>query len=83
MIEHEQEKYGWMFLFLVANIDATKETARFGIIEDRAVTYHSERRCTTVIYVAMREAVCNVRACRSTSADWKRRVDEDYKKRGK
>ena len=83
MIEHEQEKYGWEFLFLGANIDATKEAARFGITEDRAANYHADHEGTAVIYEAMSEAVCNVRACRPMSADWKRRVDEDYKKRGR
>ena len=83
MIEHEQEKYSWEFLFLGANIDAAKEAARFGITEDRAANYHADRQGTAVIYEAMSEAVCNVRACRPMSADWKHRVDEDYKKRGK
>ena len=83
MIEHEKEKYGWEFLFLGANIDAAKEAARFGITEDRAANYHADRQGTAVIYEAMSEAVCNVRACRPMSADWKHRIDEDYKKRGK
>ena len=83
MIEHEKEKYGWEFLFLGANIDAAKEAARFGITEECAANYHADHQGTSVIYEAMSEAVCNVRACRPMSADWKRRVDEDYKKRGK
>jgi len=83
MIEYEQDKYGWEFLFLGANIDAAKEAARFGITEDRTANYHADHQGTAVIYEAMSEAVCNVRACRPMSADWKRRVDEDYKKRGK
>ena len=83
MIEHEKETYGWEFLFLGANIDAAKEAARFGITEDRAANYHADHQGTAVIYEAMSEAVCNVRACRPMSADWKRRVDDDYKKRGK
>ena len=83
MITRQKEKYGWEFLFLGANIDAAKEAARFGITEDRAANYHADREGTAVIYEAMSEAVCNVRACRPMSADWKRRVDEDYKKRGK
>ena len=83
MIEHEKEKYGWEFLFLGANIDAAKEATRFGITEDCAANYHADREGTAVIYEAMSEAVCNVRACRPMNADWKRRVDEDYKKRGK
>ena len=83
MIQHEQEKYGWEFIFLGANIDATKEAARFGITEDRAVNYHADCQGTAVIYEAVSEAVCNVRASRPMSKDWRRRVDEDYQKRGK
>ena len=83
MIEHEKEKYGWEFIFLGANIDAAKEAARFGIDESRAANYHADSVGTTVIYEAMSEAVCNVRACRPMSADWKKNVDADYKKRGK
>ena len=83
MIEYEKEKHGWEFLFLGANIDAAKEAARFGITEDRAANYHADHQGTAVIYEAMNEAVRSVRACRPMSADWKRRVDEDYKKRGK
>ena len=83
MIERQKEKYGWEFLFLGANIDAAKEAARFGIDEDRAANYHADRQGTAVIYEAMSEAVCNVRACRPMSREWKRNIDEDYQKRGK
>ena len=83
MIQRKKEKYGWEFLFLGANIDAAKEAARFGIAKDCAANYHADRRGTAVIYEAMSEAVRNVRASRPMSADWKRRVDEDYRKRSK
>ena len=83
MIAHEKEKYGWEFIFLGANIDAAKEAARFGIDADCAADYHADRLGTAVIYEAMSEAVCNVRACRPMNADWKKNVDADYKKRGK
>ena len=83
MIQRQKEKYGWEFIFLGANIDAAKEAARFGISEDRAANYHADHKGTAVIYEAMSEAVCNVRACRPMSADWKKNVDADYKKRGK
>jgi hypothetical protein len=83
MIQRQKEKYGWEFVFLGANIDAAKEAARFGIDEDRAANYHADRKGTAVIYEAMNEAVCNVRANRPMNSAWKRDVDEDYKKRGK
>ena len=83
MIERQKEKYGWEFIFLGANIDAEKEAARFGISEDRVANYHADSTGTAVIYEAMSEAVCSVRACRPMNADWKKKVDADYKKRDK
>jgi uncharacterized protein YegL len=83
MIRRQQEKYGWEFIFLGANIDAAKEAARFGISEDRAANYHADSKGTAVVYEAVSEAVCSVRASKPMSADWKRKVDADYRKRGK
>jgi len=83
MIERQKAKHGWEFIFLGANIDAAKEAARFGIDEDRAVNYNADSEGTAVIYEAVSEAVCSVRACRPMTNNWRRRVDEDYKKRGK
>lgn len=81
MIERQKEKYGWEFLFLGANIDAAKEAARFGINADRAANYHADRQGTAVIYEAVSDAVCSVRASRPMSKAWKRSIDEDYMKR--
>ena len=81
MIERQQEKYGWEFIFLGANIDAAKEAARFGISGDRAVNYHADHKGTAVIYEAVNAAVGNVRACQPMTEMWRRDVDEDYKNR--
>ena len=83
MIQHEKEKYGWEFLFLGANIDAAAEAKRFGIDEDRAVTYKCDAEGTALNYDVISEAVCNVRACRPLDAGWKSRIDQDVKKRGR
>ena len=84
MSEHQREKYGWEFLFLGANIDAAREAARFGIRADRAANYHADHIGTEVIYEAVSEAVCQVRSCAAPlSADWKRKIDADYKGRSK
>ena len=82
MIERQKEKYGWEFIFLGANIDAAKEAARFGIGADHAANYHADTLGTAVIYEAVNEAVCCARSARPMTADWKRRVDEDFKNRG-
>ena len=83
MIERQKEKYGWEFLFLGANIDAAAEAKRFGISADRAVNYKCDEAGTALNYEVISEAVCSVRASRPLSADWKRRIDEDVRKRGK
>ena len=83
LIRHQQERYGWEFIFLGANIDATKEAARFGISADRAANYHADSRGTAVIYDAVSEAVSNVRSQRPMSAQWRKKVDADYQTRSK
>ena len=84
MIERQRETYGWEFLFLGANIDAAREAARFGIRADRAANYHADHIGTEVIYEAVSEAVCQVRSCAAPlAADWKRKIDADYKGRSK
>ena len=83
MILRQKEKYGWEFLFLGANIDAAKEAARFGISADCAADYKCDREGTALNYEVISEAVCSVRTARTVSADWKRRIDEDVKRRGR
>ena len=84
MIQRQKEKYGWEFIFLGANIDAAREAARFGIHADYAANYNADREGTAVVYETVTDAICHVRACSAPlSADWKRKVDEDYKKRVK
>ena len=84
MIERQKEKYGWEFLFLGANIDAAREAARFGINADYAADYHADSRGTNVIYETVSDAISHVRSCAAPlPTGWKRKVDQDYKKRGK
>jgi len=83
MIERQKEKYGWEFLFLGANIDAAAEAKRFGISADRAVNYKCDEKGTALNYEVISEAVCCMRACQPLSADWKKRIDEDVRKRGR
>lgn len=83
MTKRQKEKYGWEFLFLGANIDAAKEAARFGIDADRAADYHADTQGTAVIYEAMSDVVYSVRASRPVEAGWKKKIDADFRKRGR
>lgn len=83
MIESQKERYGWEFLFLGANIDAAAEARRFGIDEAMAANYHCDEAGTALNYEVINEAITSVRACAAPlSADWKKKIDADYKKRG-
>lgn len=83
MIESKKSKYGWEFLFIGANIDAVETASHFGIGADRAVNYHADAKGTRVNYSAMSDAICAVRESRPLAADWKDRIDEDFKARKK
>ena len=62
MITHEQEKYGWEYIFLAANIDAVETAERYGIRSERAVNYHDDPMGTTRVYESIN---CAVKAVRS------------------
>ncbi len=82
MVERQKEKYGWEFLFLGANIDAVEAAARYGIREDRAVTFRNDPRGQRLNYEAVGRAVENIRCCaRPLSADWKKDIEKDFKER--
>ncbi len=83
MIERQKQKYDWEFLFLGANIDAVETARHFGIGADRAVNYHSDSVGTQLNYEVLNEAICAVRSNAPLDAEWKKRIDEDYEKRGK
>jgi uncharacterized protein YegL len=82
MVERQQEKYGWEFLFLGANMDAIRTAGRFGIRADRAANYHSDHIGTALNYEVLADTVCEMRVSSArVDESWKRRIDEDYRNR--
>lgn len=82
MVERQKEKYGWEFIFLGANIDALDVAGRFGISPDHAANYHCDEEGTALNYEVLSEAICQVRmSSKPLSANWKERIDEDFKNR--
>lgn len=87
MVEKQEKKYGWEFLFLGANIDAIEVAGRFGIRADRAINYECDAMGTAVNYNAIGATISAVRRsksrkeademiCMATGA-----IREDYAKR--
>ena len=83
MVRHEQEKYGWEFLFLGANMDAISAADRFGIRADRAVRYECDSAGTALNYAVVSETIACARKGRAISADWCAPIAADYRRRGK
>ena len=82
LIERQKE-CGWEFLFLGANIDAIGAAQNIGITEDRAANFIADDEGSDVLFSAVDEAISGVRCCKSLSAEWKAKIDRDYKKRKK
>lgn len=70
MIKKEEEKYGWEFLFLAANIDAAETAERYGIRSERAANYRATKKGTVAMYDCMSEAVTSLRCNVELDADW-------------
>lgn len=79
MVRRQQEKYGWAFLFLGANIDAVETAGHLGLAPRQAANYHSDSEGTALNYEVLSDAVCAVRAGAPLGASWKERIDRDFK----
>ena len=90
MVKRQQEKYGWEFIFIGANMDAYAEASRFGIRKDRAVNYVHDQRGTATVYEGVSKAVSAVMKASSveeadaylSESGWDEEITVDFLKRG-
>ena len=82
LVCHEQEKHGWEFLFLGANMDAIAAAKSFGIREDRAVRYKRDPAGTALNYDVVGGAVSSIRRRNELKKDWSAPIEADVKARG-
>ena len=61
MVERQQEKYGWEFIFLGANIDAAATAGQFGIREENAIDYECDSEGTALNFSVLSETISVVR----------------------
>lgn len=76
MIEHQQSKYSWTFMFLGANMDAVGEAASLGINTDFARTYTADTWGTQSVYDSLS---CAVACARSADFDVNNASSASYK----
>ncbi len=81
MIEKQQEKYKWEFLFLGANIDAIGEAGKLGIRSDRAVRYECDGLGTMLNFATVGEAIMHVRSGKMLKANWSDNIAEYQRKK--
>ena len=70
LINEYEEKHGWEFLFVAANIDAVETARNIGIRREHAANYDATSDGTHRLYSVMADAVCEIRTCKSISDNW-------------
>jgi hypothetical protein len=79
MRRRQEERYGWEFLFVAANIDAVETAERIGIRRERAANYRHDAEGTEKLYCAMSATVANYRANAEVADNWAEALDEEKK----
>lgn len=86
MLSKRQEKDGWEFVFLGANIDAAAEAESFGISRNRAVNYKADSEGTLKNFEMLSAAMLRFDEGADFDEAFEEKralVDEDVKRRGK
>ena len=76
MIRRQEEKYGWEFVFVAANIDAVETAAHIGIRKERAANYRQTKEGTRAMYESVDDIFSLFRRGESIKEDWKDKLEE-------
>ncbi len=74
MIKNQEEKYGWEFVFVAANIDAVETADNLGIRKDRAANYNPTGEGTQSVYEAVDCFMTSVRCNAPAAVEWKEKL---------
>lgn len=78
MVEHQQQKYSWQFVFLGANMDAVSEARNLGISAKYAADFTPSHSGVRKMYsMALDSVMSGKRTGVSLSDDWKSALDTD------
>jgi uncharacterized protein YegL len=83
LIMQSQEKDGWEFVFLGANIDAIQMASKMGITPDRATNYVPDDVGTETNFNVLNEEIANFRTHKKLRENWKATIEADYHTRTK
>ena len=80
MVEHQQQKYSWQFVFLGANMDAVSEAWNLGISAKYAADFTPSHSGVRKMYsMALDSVMSGKRTGVSLSTDWKSALETDEK----
>lgn len=82
MVKRQEERYGWEFVFLGANIDAVESAEMIGIASPRAMNFVQDPEGIAMNFRAVSEAVCSMVEKGSIDEDVFECVREDFRRRG-
>ena len=82
MIKRQEEKCGWEFFFVAANIDAVETAERIGIRKERAANYDVEEG-TRAMYCAMSKNISEYRKIGKVRENWKNEIESTVKDKKK
>ena len=77
MIKNQEEKYGWEFIFVAANINAVETAENIGIRRERAANYEYSEMGTQNLYAAVGCAVTAMRSCEAYNENWKDKLNNN------
>ncbi len=77
LIEHQEQKYHWEFLFLGANIDAISTANKMGIRTERAVEFFNDSKGIQTNYKVLNEAVSDLRSQKEIADKWKGEIERE------
>lgn len=80
MIDGQQKK-GWEFIFLAANIDACDAAVDLGIAPERAVDWNADGESVRMMYCCVNECVNTVRERKAYSRELFAEADEEFEKK--
>ena len=81
MIEKQQKKYGWEFIFLGANIDAVGVAGRIGIAPERSARFHNDGVGIAKNFKVVSESMSMMACGCALREDVLEEIREDYRSR--
>lgn len=83
MIERQQKRYGWEFLFLGANIDSVETAGALNIPKSRSVDFYTDEEGLDLSFDVLAESVSAFASCGRIEDNWSERLTRDNQRRAK